>query len=147
MKYIQSWPKRTKMPMSQVFPNADHDCFSLIAALLEFNPKKRLTAEEALAHPYLSAYHHPADEPSHPHVFDVGFEAAQSIDEIKKLIAQTVLEHKKLKALPRGSNPGTPTLSKPILMGGEESGGARYDSDMEAAVAGSIEDEMKELSL
>lgn len=114
MKYIQSWPKKQKMPLNQVFPNADPSCFSLISGLLEFNPKKRLSAEEALAHPYLSAYHHVQDEPSHPHLFDVSFEQAQSIDEIKKLIAETVLEHKKLKSLPRGSNPCSPTLSKPM---------------------------------
>lgn len=30
---------------------------------LTFDPKKRLTVDEALEHPYLSAYHDPEDEP------------------------------------------------------------------------------------
>jgi mitogen-activated protein kinase 1/3 len=29
-----------------------------------FSPRKRLTVEQALSHPYLEPYHDPADEPS-----------------------------------------------------------------------------------
>lgn len=31
---------------------------------LQFNPNKRLTAAEALAHPYVAQFHNPDDEPS-----------------------------------------------------------------------------------
>jgi len=31
---------------------------------LTFDPKKRLTVDEALEHPYLSSYHDPEDEPT-----------------------------------------------------------------------------------
>ena len=31
--------------------------------MLTFNPNKRITVEEALAHPYLEQYYEPADEP------------------------------------------------------------------------------------
>jgi len=31
-----------------------------------FDPKKRITVEDALAHPYLEAYHDPEDEPVAP---------------------------------------------------------------------------------
>jgi mitogen-activated protein kinase 7 len=34
----------------------------LLNKLLEFDPSKRITVEEALAHPYLSAYHDEDDE-------------------------------------------------------------------------------------
>ena len=163
MKYIQGWPRKSKLALSSVFPDADPNSFSLIAGLLEFNPKIRLSAEQALAHPYLSAYHHPQDEPSHPSIFDVSFEQAQSIEEIKKLIVETVNEHKKLKALPRGSNPCSPTLAKPVYyyfpcitpypvfspMGKSmaESTIPRYEEDTSAAVSGGIEDELKDLSV
>jgi mitogen-activated protein kinase 15 len=30
----------------------------------QFNPSKRLTAAEALAHPYVAQFHNPDDEPS-----------------------------------------------------------------------------------
>ena len=36
----------------------------LLVKMLRFNPNKRITAEEALAHPYLHQYSFPSDEPN-----------------------------------------------------------------------------------
>lgn len=36
----------------------------LLRRMLVFDPRERITAAEALAHPYLAAYHDPADEPA-----------------------------------------------------------------------------------
>lgn len=40
------------------------DAADLLKKLLHFNPKKRLTAAEALKHPYVAQFHNSADEPS-----------------------------------------------------------------------------------
>ena len=42
----------------------DEDAVDLIQKLLVFNPQKRLTAEEALRHPYIRRFHNAADEPA-----------------------------------------------------------------------------------
>jgi serine/threonine protein kinase len=44
--------------------------------MLAFDPNKRITVEEALAHPYLTELHCPEDEPTTEHVsaFDFDFE-------------------------------------------------------------------------
>ena len=34
--------------------------------MLQFDPRKRITVEEALQHPYLAQLHDPASEPSAP---------------------------------------------------------------------------------
>lgn len=38
----------------------------LLDRMLTFNPNKRITVEEALAHPYLEQYYDPTDEVSRP---------------------------------------------------------------------------------
>jgi mitogen-activated protein kinase 15 len=39
-------------------------CCRLLAIVLQFNPSKRLTAAEALQHPYVAQFHCPDDEPA-----------------------------------------------------------------------------------
>jgi hypothetical protein len=56
---------------------------NLLELLLDFDPEARISVEGALAHPYLEAYHDPADEPAHTDVFDFSFEVLESIDDMK----------------------------------------------------------------
>ena len=44
--------------------------------MLVFDPRKRVRAEEALAHPYLAPYHDPTDEPKAEEKFDWSFNDA-----------------------------------------------------------------------
>lgn len=50
-------------PFLQVFPKASSEAEDLLRKLLHFNPFKRITAENALRHPYLAQFHNPIDEP------------------------------------------------------------------------------------
>ncbi|KAJ3566490.1 hypothetical protein NP233_g6979 [Leucocoprinus birnbaumii] len=64
--YIRALPFRKKRPFAQIFPNANPLAVDFLTKTLTFDPKKRITVEEALAHPYLEAYHDPDDEPVAP---------------------------------------------------------------------------------
>ncbi|GME83749.1 unnamed protein product [Ambrosiozyma monospora] len=44
--------------------------------MLVFDPRKRITAAEALEHPYLAPYHDPSDEPVAEEKFDWSFNDA-----------------------------------------------------------------------
>jgi len=52
-RVLRSLPYRPAKPWRQVFPNASGAAIDLLQRLLVFDASKRLTAEEALDHPYL----------------------------------------------------------------------------------------------
>eukprot|EP00210_Caulerpa_lentillifera_P004560 g4350.t1 len=55
--------------LTSMFPDISPDAEDLLRSLLQFNPDKRITAEEALRHPYVSQFHNPLDEPCASKVF------------------------------------------------------------------------------
>lgn len=62
--YLQSLPFKPKVPWTRLFPNADRNALDLLDKMLTFNPHRRITVEDALAHPYLEQYYDPGDEVS-----------------------------------------------------------------------------------
>lgn len=61
--YLIGLPVKKRTPWAQLFPSASAKALDLLDKLLTFNPEKRVTVEEALAHEYLEQYYDPQDEP------------------------------------------------------------------------------------
>lgn len=61
---LESLPPTKPKKLRDMFPTASDDALDLIRNLLHFNPTKRLTAEEALKHPYVAQFHNPDEEPN-----------------------------------------------------------------------------------
>lgn len=55
--------KNAQQRFDKRFETCPPIAIDLLKKMLTFNPKKRITVEDALAHPYLSALHCPDDEP------------------------------------------------------------------------------------
>lgn len=64
LRHIKALAGRRKISWSKLFPSANPLALDLLDKLLQFDPSKRLTVTEALAHPYLADYHLEDDEPS-----------------------------------------------------------------------------------
>ena len=73
-RYISSLPLKPRIPFGRIYPNANPEAISLLHAMLIFSPMKRITVEEALAHPYLASLHDPSDEPLAHAEFSFDFE-------------------------------------------------------------------------
>ncbi|KAG2154194.1 kinase-like domain-containing protein [Suillus bovinus] len=82
--YIRALPFRKRRPFAQIFPNANPMAVDFLTKTLTFDPKKRITVEEALAHPYLEAYHDPDDEPVAPPLDPEFFEFDLHKDDISR---------------------------------------------------------------
>jgi len=82
--YIRALPFRKKKPFAQLYPNANPLAIDFLTKTLTFDPKKRITVEDALAHPYLEAYHDPDDEPVAPPLDPEFFEFDLHKDDISK---------------------------------------------------------------
>lgn len=56
---------KAKQRFEDMMPEAPPEGVDLLRQLLHFNPDKRITAAEALKHPYVSRFHNPSEEPNH----------------------------------------------------------------------------------
>jgi len=61
--FLRSLPNKTVVPLIKVIPKATTRACDLLAKLLTFDPDSRLSAEEALKHPYFSELHFEEEEP------------------------------------------------------------------------------------
>jgi len=79
-RYIRALQPRQPKPLQEVFPEATASALDLLSAMLRFDPSRRLTVEEALAHPYIATFHNPALEPTAPSLFNFELERQEPVE-------------------------------------------------------------------
>eukprot|EP00442_Polarella_glacialis_P009510 CAMPEP_0115080124 /NCGR_PEP_ID=MMETSP0227-20121206/18504_1 /TAXON_ID=89957 /ORGANISM="Polarella glacialis, Strain CCMP 1383" /LENGTH=482 /DNA_ID=CAMNT_0002467733 /DNA_START=89 /DNA_END=1537 /DNA_ORIENTATION=- len=83
---LESLPMSRARPLNEMFPSASVEALDLIRLCLQFNPTKRVSAKEALRHPYVVQFHNPEDE------FDCDRTIRIPIDDNTKLTVQDYRE-------------------------------------------------------
>ncbi|CAL1277724.1 unnamed protein product [Larinioides sclopetarius] len=78
--YLQSLPRKPKVPWTSLYPNANVQALDLLDKMLTFNSHKRITVEDALSHPYFTEYYDPDDEP----VAEEPFKLEMELDDLPK---------------------------------------------------------------
>ncbi|CAN1254049.1 Mitogen-activated protein kinase homolog MMK2 [Linum perenne] len=86
-RYVRLLPQFTKQNFSTRFLNMSPGAVDLLEKMLVFDPNKRITVDDALSHPYLSALHVINEEPICSAPFHFDFEQPSCTEEhIKELI-------------------------------------------------------------
>jgi len=85
--YLVSLPEKRQVPWASLYARADVKALDLLDKMLTFNPNKRISVEDALAHSYLDQYYDPADEPvaEKPFTFHEEFDDLPK-DRLKEMI-------------------------------------------------------------
>uniref|UniRef100_A0A8B9G8Q4 Mitogen-activated protein kinase 15 n=1 Tax=Amazona collaria TaxID=241587 RepID=A0A8B9G8Q4_9PSIT len=84
---------RQRVTFEEILPSSTPlPALDLLKKLLVFNPDKRLTAEEALQHPYVKRFHCPAREPSlgHDVVLPLGDDIQLSVAEYRNKLYEVL---------------------------------------------------------
>jgi serine/threonine protein kinase len=86
-----------KQPLRTLLASAPLDAVDLLEKLLVLNPHKRLTAEQALEHPYVKAFHKPEREPALDHdVVPTLSDAIQlTVDEYRTKLYEVIAHQKR----------------------------------------------------
>ncbi|KAE8368558.1 kinase-like domain-containing protein [Aspergillus caelatus] len=92
VEIIRSLERREPRPLQSVIQNLDDSARSMLEGMLTLDPQERISAEEALQHPYMRMYHDPTDEPIAEEMFDWVFNGGEFDKEIlKEVIFMEVL--------------------------------------------------------
>ncbi|KAK9823880.1 hypothetical protein WJX72_006145 [[Myrmecia] bisecta] len=94
---LESLPQNEPRKLHTMFPNASPEAADLMSKLLHFNPNKRISAEEALRHPYVAQFHNEAEEPAAPGIITIPIDdnTKYSISEYREKLYQEIVKRKK----------------------------------------------------
>jgi serine/threonine protein kinase len=94
-RFMVSLPGKAPVPFPELFPahKNEKDAFDLLKSMLEIHPKKRITIQKALEHPFLDSLHNEEDEPVYESTFHFDFENEDlSKERIQALIWEEIKE-------------------------------------------------------
>lgn len=96
-RYLDQLPQCEPVTLNTLFPGANKDALDLLGRMLKLNPSNRIAVEDALAHPFLTDYHYPNDEPESPDKFNFDFDEKTLTTKeelMDALIAEAMSYHK-----------------------------------------------------
>ncbi|KAA8647087.1 mitogen-activated protein kinase mpkC [Aspergillus tanneri] len=94
-EFVDSLPKKGPYShqLKTIFAGFEESAVDLLEKILVFTPEKRISAGDALQHPYLALYHDPSNEPVAEIQFDWSFKDADIPKETWRAMIYAEAEH------------------------------------------------------
>jgi serine/threonine protein kinase len=95
-RFMKSLPNKPAASFKEMFSlhKNESEALDLLKQMLEIHPKKRITIEKALSHPFLETLHSPEDEPVNETAFSFEFENEELTKEkVQELIWEEIREY------------------------------------------------------
>ncbi|CAK4086067.1 unnamed protein product [Aphanomyces euteiches] len=91
-RWLSKQATQVPRPWTEIVPQAPPEAIDLIDKMLQFDPRQRLSIDDALRHPFVQAYRDEAAEIVASAPFDFSFEAIQPLDKpmLQRLIFEDV---------------------------------------------------------
>ena len=82
---------------AELCPKASPEAIDLMVSLMRFNPNERISADDALKHPYVAAFHNARDEPCAPHPITISLpdDTRYTVGEYREKLYQEIASTKK----------------------------------------------------
>ncbi|XP_029023511.1 mitogen-activated protein kinase 15 isoform X2 [Betta splendens] len=131
---IQRMLLKPQVPLEDLLqPSVPPDALDLLKGLLVFNPDKRLTAEQALQHPYVARFHNPVKEPAlnYDVVLPVDDDVQLSVVQYRNKLYEMILERRTNQGILRLNGGCLSSREKSSVKDKAEKGPAVANSDDE----------------
>jgi mitogen-activated protein kinase 1/3 len=95
-RFMASLPSKPSVSFAELFPTHrdEKEALDLLKQMLEIHPKKRISIEKALEHPFLESLHNSDDEPLTTSTFSFEFENEDlSRERVQELIWEEIREY------------------------------------------------------
>ena len=91
-EFVIKLPNKSQQNLKTLFPKSNPNALDLLSKMLVFNPNKRYTVKQCLAHPYFDGLHNPLEEPVGETPFDWKFDELELTKEnLQKMIYEESL--------------------------------------------------------
>lgn len=85
---VRTLGNRRPIPFSTKFPDATELSLDLLTKMLTFHPRKRITVEECLAHPWLAGYRDPSQEFLADEPFTFEFAPGVTKEDLQRIVVE-----------------------------------------------------------
>jgi len=97
IEYLKSFPHKKPVEFSEIYPAATSDALDLLKKMLKFNPRKRITINEALNHPFVSKVRDKSKETTAPGPVILEFEkeGEMTAERLRELFLEEIKHYRK----------------------------------------------------